>query len=206
MFYTLILAIFTCLPSLTVFAKPKATVDLKLVSITEQYLNSIKAISADFLQLSPDGEESRGKFFLSRPGKLKWQYEKPFPIIIIMSGKKLTHYDVELDQLSYTDAEEHIAGILTAKDVSFGKDIVPIRAYEEFSTIYIYLADKTKKHTEKLVLVLSKSPLELKQIYVMDTENNVTYVTFSNLQHLDNLDKSTFILQDPRIGFKNGSN
>src|SRR5476649_722580 len=67
----------------------------------QTYLNKLTTVQADFLQISPEGNESTGKFFLSRPGKMRWQYNPPVPVLIIVSGGILSYYDAELDQISH---------------------------------------------------------------------------------------------------------
>ncbi len=44
----------------------------------EQHLNSINTLRARFLQISPAGEISRGTVLMSRPGKLRIDYDPRF--------------------------------------------------------------------------------------------------------------------------------
>ena len=45
------------------------------LSQIELYLNNIKNLSAKFVQETSDGNIAEGKFFLSRPGKMRIEYE-----------------------------------------------------------------------------------------------------------------------------------
>src|SRR5271170_2918938 len=78
----------------------------------EDYLNGIKTMQADFLQIAPSGDESTGKFYLSRPGKIRWEYESPSRILIIVSGSLVSYYDYGLNQVSYTPSGSSLAEFL----------------------------------------------------------------------------------------------
>ena len=67
----------------------------------ENYLNNIKFLNASFIQESSTGEISKGKFLLSRPGKMRVEYDKPTPLLIIANGSVLAYTDLELEETSY---------------------------------------------------------------------------------------------------------
>ena len=52
----------------------------------QDYLNGITTVTADFTQVAPDGSLTGGKFFLKRPGKMRWQYSPPTPLLMIADG------------------------------------------------------------------------------------------------------------------------
>ena len=61
---------------------PVAKAELSLqdkddIARVEYYLNSVKTLSADFIQISPDSSISRGRFYLKRPGRLRFEYDPP---------------------------------------------------------------------------------------------------------------------------------
>ena len=67
------------------------------------FLHSSAALSADFRQVSLDKngdpkQSSYGKFYLSRPGKFRWNYQKPFVQEIVSNGGKVWFYDADLEQ------------------------------------------------------------------------------------------------------------
>src|SRR4029079_11503560 len=55
------------------------------VARIEQYLNSIRTMRSRFVQVGSDGT-ARGTFYLSRPGKLRLEYESPVTILLIANG------------------------------------------------------------------------------------------------------------------------
>lgn len=70
-----------------------------------RFYNEVDSLSAHFeqVQLASDGtvlRRSSGKFLLSRPGKFRWEYKKPYHQIIVSDGVTLKFYDVGLSQVT----------------------------------------------------------------------------------------------------------
>ncbi|PZP84599.1 MAG: outer membrane lipoprotein carrier protein LolA, partial [Azospirillum brasilense] len=78
----------------------------------EGYLTGLSTIVADFSQVAANGELSEGKFYLKRPGKMRWEYAPPTPILLVSNGKVITYYDAELDQVNYVPVDDTLAGFL----------------------------------------------------------------------------------------------
>ncbi len=56
------------------------------IARVEEYLNSIRTLRARFIQLTQTGGRSQGTFYLSRPGRLRLEYDPPVPTILIANG------------------------------------------------------------------------------------------------------------------------
>ncbi len=91
-----------------VMASDKAVSDKKS-SKGERYLESFLAdtqtLQADFRQTlrSYDGEvlqQSSGRFYLSRPGRFRWDYLSPYAQEIVSDGKRIWIYDIDLEQVT----------------------------------------------------------------------------------------------------------
>ena len=54
-------------------------VDLKRV---EDYLERLSTLKSRFLQTSSNGSVASGKLFISRPGKLRFEYDPPSSILM----------------------------------------------------------------------------------------------------------------------------
>ena len=60
------------------------------IKAIENYLNSIETITSDFIQTNEDGRVLAGKFFLKKPGKMFFEYNKPSNIVIISNNNVIT--------------------------------------------------------------------------------------------------------------------
>ena len=50
------------------------------------YLSSLENMQGDFLQVGPDGSVAEGKFYLRRPGRLRFEYEPPENLLVVADG------------------------------------------------------------------------------------------------------------------------
>ena len=53
------------------------------------HFSAIRTMTGDFIQFGPRGEQTGGKFFIARPGKLRFNYEAPSGFRVISDGKSV---------------------------------------------------------------------------------------------------------------------
>lgn len=71
----------------------------------QEYISSTRTLSAQFTQVVTDRtgrkvQESKGSLHLSRPGKFRWVYSKPFSQVVVGDGSRLWIYDQDLEQVT----------------------------------------------------------------------------------------------------------
>jgi outer membrane lipoprotein-sorting protein len=167
------------------------------ISLIETYLNNISTLVADFTQVAPDGNVSTGQLFISRPGKLRWQYNPPVPILITINGSLMAHYDYELDQTSFVSPDSNLAGFLTRKKISFGGDVLVKRLEKAVGAIKITIVSKAKPKEGQLTMIFSENPIHLKKLEVVDSSGQQTSVSLLNVKYGLPLDKKLFIIKNP---------
>ena len=60
--------------------------DEAVVERLKDYLENLDTLTGDFTQIAPSGAISTGKFYLRRPGFLRFEYEPPTPLLIVANG------------------------------------------------------------------------------------------------------------------------
>src|SRR5690606_34357856 len=50
-----------------------------LIDRINLYLTSVQTLFGDFVQVGPDGTRSEGKFYLQKPGRMRFEYDDPSP-------------------------------------------------------------------------------------------------------------------------------
>lgn len=80
-----------------------------------RFVDGVQTLSADFTQVQSDegGKvtgSSSGKLALSRPGRFRWSYEKPYSQLMVCDGKKIWLYDPDLAQVTVRSAEQALNG------------------------------------------------------------------------------------------------
>src|SRR5947209_8306961 len=59
----------------------------------EAYLNTIGSLKARFLQVAPNGATSQGVAWLERPGRMRFQYDPPSPILLVAGHGLVVFHD-----------------------------------------------------------------------------------------------------------------
>jgi len=69
------------------------------------FLDKVHAMRADFRQEVRDDagqllEQAEGRVLLARPGRFRWDYERPHERVVLADGEQLWLYEADLDQVT----------------------------------------------------------------------------------------------------------
>ncbi len=161
----------------------------------EEYLNQITTFVANFKQVDSEDQVATGTFYLSRPGRLRWDYNSPTPILIIAKGSLLSYYDKELQQISHVGIDDSLSVFLTKKVISFSDDTIEITKFEKKdSTISVTIAQKGKPENGKLTLIFKADKIELNKMIMLDAVGKTTTVSFEGQTYDKPLEKELFAM------------
>ncbi len=197
------------LPLLTLFAvTPEAAAQLPATELSatdvaairrvEAYLNKLKTVQARFIQVSSNGAQAEGDIYISRPGRMRIQYDPPSPVFIVADGSWLIYVDKELDQVSYMPLESTPAGILLDAKISIlGGDFTITHFENEADVIRITLYKTDDPGKGILTLIFSDRPLTLKKWTITDTQGILTSVSLIGSRFGIPLDGNLFKFKSP---------
>ena len=162
----------------------------------ESFMRGTKDLQASFTQTvyNKRGQEtSSGQMWVAKPGKFYWDYQRPNPQKIISNGKKVYHYDIDLEQISVRSRSELVGDVaveLLNGDDNISrnfqtnrtvKNLVPARLQKDAANGVAYRL-KPKKHQEEydsLWIVLDGNTISAVMI---DGGSSQTVITFSNMK------------------------
>jgi outer membrane lipoprotein-sorting protein len=162
------------------------------------YLNDITTAKADFLQTAPNGLVAGGTFYLSRPGKLRFDYVQPNKDIIVADGSSIWYYDSKLKDASHTSISSTLADFLLRRTIKLSGDITVTDFQHGNGMAEIVLTQTSDPGAGSLTLVLSEKPLQLRQWRVVDAEQKATEVTLQDPQFGLPLDPNLFVFHEPK--------
>lgn len=170
------------------------------IARAEAHLNSIATLRARFLQVAPNGMQAEGTAFISRPGRMRLQYDPPSPLLVVANGRFLIFHDRELGEPSYIPLNATPAGVLVRENVRLdGSDLAVTRVARRAGVLEISLVDPKDSGQGELTLVFSEGPLTLRQWRVLDAQGQVTTVSLYEAQTGIALDPKLFQFQDPKF-------
>ena len=198
----LVLAL-TAAPLLVVAAVPAlAQQDQSDLVRVNQYIRGVTTMTADFTQTDRNGQSLTGKLTIKQPGKIRFQYQKGVPLLIVGDGKALTMIDYEVRQVQRWPIGNSPLGALIdpSKDLSkFGKVIQT----GDPNVLSIQARDPKRPEFGTITMIFKRDSagpagLQLYGWVALDSQNNRTTVRLSNLAYGVPVADSAFRWNDPR--------
>lgn len=188
------------------------SLDAAIVSIQHSY-DAIKDFTAHFTQESRvkswsamHVQKAEGVVYFKKEGKMYWDYQQPTPQKIISNGKKLWFYEPEDAQVTVSTVGAGLQSQISA-DLLNGKAdlkrdfqvaLVKPQTEKEEGAIVLDLTPKTPQaNLSRVVLTLDEKNFQLRQTEVYDLFDNLTRITFSQIECNTNLPDSLFIFNPP---------
>jgi outer membrane lipoprotein-sorting protein len=176
-------------------AMPLSPEETSKVEEISTYFNSFKTLQGEFTQVSPQGRVSAGVFFLSKPGRLRFEYAPPNPFLVVSDGSWVV---IENRKQKTTDQYPLAATplkLLLAEDIDLLEqaEIKSVETNEGVSTIAV--EDRNKLIPGRLVLVFDNNRKELSQWIVEDARGKRTTISLANLETGGDPDPSLFVVK-----------
>lgn len=170
------------------------SLDNERIKKIEDYLNKLNNISSNFIQINSDGLKVKGKLFLSKPGKLRIEYEKKENPLIIADGKWLHYFDIELNEIQSVTIEKSPAWILLKKKVNLKKDFKIETLNKKNNKTFITLSNKDLENIKTIKLIFLNKPLTLKGWMIIDSNEIQTTVSLLKIKKINKFNSKTFQL------------
>ncbi|UMM63319.1 LolA family protein [Aristophania vespae] len=164
------------------------------VSKIEQNLTQIQSFQARFRQTSPKGEGSSGTVILVRPGRVRFNYDAPSPLLLVANQGKVVFQDRSIDQITTLPLKRTPLGLLLRPDPHLTGDVTITSFHEIKGQIQLRVVRTAAPQEGELTLYFSKTPLALLGWSVLDAQGASTHIQLSDIQTGINVDPQIFTL------------
>ena len=164
-----------------------------------RYLNGMTTLKARFIQVSSNGAYAEGRVIIQRPGRLRFDYDPPHPVLIIANGLSLLFYDRDLKQASFLPLWETPLWFLIREQVTLTEDVVVTGVEQALGTLRITLEDRKMADAGSVTLVFSDRPLDFKKWEIVDAQGVLTQVSLVNARYGMEVDQEAFDYSDLEI-------
>jgi outer membrane lipoprotein-sorting protein len=161
------------------------------------YLDGIHTMTARFQQATANGGAATGYVWLSRPGKMRFQYDPPNQLLLLADAFYMYSWDPDLKQMNKVGLKSTPAWFLLREPISFTDGVTVTRFEHSGNTVRVSVVESAEPDAGSLTMVFSDSPLALRQWTVVDQQGRVTNVSLSETQYGMVLDPKLFQYQDP---------
>jgi len=165
------------------------------------HLRAVDTMTADFTQSGRGGQTLSGTLTMKRPGKIRFQYEKGVPMLIVGDGKALTMIDYEVKQVSRWPIGNSPLSILLNPD----KDLTKIARVVQNDAQVLMISARDPKRPEfgTITIAFAKIPsapggLMLQGWNMLDAQKKPSTVKLSNQRFNVAVADSAFRYVDPR--------
>ncbi|NBX66310.1 MAG: outer membrane lipoprotein carrier protein LolA [Proteobacteria bacterium] len=163
----------------------------------EEWLKNLKTGQARFEQSGYDGTRLTGNFYISRPGRLRFEYDPPTKDFIVADGTFLHFYDATQKQMSSAPIGSTLADFLLRPDTRLEGDLKVINTRTRNGLVHITVAQSADPSAGQVDLRFTEEPFQLKSWRILDGQGLATEITLANLKTGVPLSSKLFVYKDP---------
>jgi outer membrane lipoprotein-sorting protein len=159
-------------------------------------MNATHSFQGDFMQVAPNGAVTRGQIWLQRPGKVRFEYADPSPLLIVSDGVTLVQNDRQLETFDRVPLSATPLNYFLKVNINLAED-TEVTALQKLPGQWIVTArDGSGQQEGAITLVFDSETLALQTWIIADDFGGATRVQLSNLQYNGRIDPRKFILRE----------
>ena len=164
-----------------------------LVERVNAYLSGLNTLVGNFVQVGPDGSRAEGRFYLQKPGRVRFEYNPPNPIELIADGSSVVVRNSKLATQDVYPLSQTPLRFLVADRIDLMKDTTVVSASSDdtFATVVIE-ERQTLGGTHRLMLMFGARDFQLRQWTITDPQGYDTTVALYNLDPKQKPDPALF--------------
>lgn len=177
--------------SLTGAARDAAVADVT------RAVNAVTRLQGRFSQTDPDGTVVTGQFWLQRPGRLRFEYDAPSPLLMVSDGSTVAVQDRRLNSVDRFPLRSTPLWFLLKEQVDLAAEVSVAEAVRRDGKLYLTMRDRAREAEGQLTVVFEERDRSLEEWTVRDGQNRSTRVRLVSSSVPARIDPRLFILRDP---------
>jgi len=160
------------------------------------YLNRITTMYAKFEQYSSNGGTASGQMWMERPGRMRFEYNPPSPILLIADRFYVYYVDKQLAEMQKVGLQSTPAWLLLRDPITFD-DLIVSGFARGPNLLRVTLVQQAHPEAGSLTMIFGQEPMSLRQWTILDAQRRSTTVTLADQRFGMALDPKLFVYQDP---------
>ena len=155
-------------------------------------LNSIKTMRGGFTQIGPQGQVDQGKFYILKPGKIRFDYDPPNPTLVISDGIGIAVYNTKLNTANRYPLNGTPLNLLLSDHLNLKRSANVLDVEHSPGELIVKARANDRNATGNITIVFADPGLELRQWTIVDAQGLPTTVSLNNVQQGVDLPESAF--------------
>ncbi|MGF1649575.1 MAG: outer membrane lipoprotein carrier protein LolA [Hyphomicrobiaceae bacterium] len=154
------------------------------IETVSAYFNTLTTLGARFTQTDADGTTTRGRVFVARPGKFRFEYARPSLKVVISDGRFLAIQNSDLQTEETYELNNTPFRMLLRDEVNLLRDAQVLQVEELPNQISLVLRDKDPDAPAAIKVVLTTAPEPaLRGWITRDAQGLETKVELTDVAH-----------------------
>ncbi|MEO4001045.1 outer membrane lipoprotein carrier protein LolA [Mesorhizobium sp. CAU 1732] len=159
---------------------------------------SVRTMMGEFVQFGPRGEQTGGKFYIERPGKVRFNYEPPANFKVTSDGTTVVLENTKLQTADiYPLSRTPLKLLLDNRIDLSGNKVRSVKEENDLTTIQ--LADKSAFGNSVITMMFDPTSFDLRQWTITDAQGKDTTVMIFNVQQGVTFDPSVFAIDNRKV-------
>ena len=159
-------------------------------------MNSTASFSGRFAQYAADGSFAQGQVYINRPGKLRFEYDAPNPLLIVSDGVTLTQQDKALETIDRVPLSATPLNYFLKENINLANDTEVIALQKTYNEWRVTARDGSGELDGAITMVFDAQNLALKEWIIADSFGGETRVLLSDLRYNERINPRLFVLRD----------
>jgi outer membrane lipoprotein-sorting protein len=166
-----------------------------MVQKVSAYLTSLQSLIGDFVQVGPDGTRMVGKFYIQKPGKVRFDYEPPSQVDVVADGQNVVVRDRNLSTQDQYPLSQTPLRYLLAEQIDLARDTNLVAVSQDNTFTSFTIEERTLLvGTHRMVLMFTTKDMQLRQWTITDPQGYETTVAVYNLDSTHKPDPGLFAI------------
>lgn len=172
---------------------PADQADLDRIS---SYLNAAQTLKGSFVQIGPEGQVEEGRFYIQKPGRMRFEYAAPNPTLIVSDGSTVAVINKKLNTTDRYPIWTTPLSLILSDSADLKKNPAIIGIAHQDGQLVVTARSHSSRATGNITLVFSEPEIALTQWNVIDAQGLSTTVTVRDLKQDPSLDPALFRIAD----------
>ena len=158
-----------------------------------EYLTNLKFLKATFLQVNSDGSKSSGSILVKRPGRMRFDYDKPDNTLVLVAAGALAIFDPkgDIEPMTFPIRNNPISLLLKSEIDLINSGMVS-NYKKDLEEAVLTIKDPTKPKRGSVELLFLGEQPELKKFTLKNENGTSTSIFLENNEYPNNINDTLF--------------